>query len=216
MVGITSISQLIRGPGALGLVTPFALRALRVIHAPGGAAASAAPDEPPPLVARRVVAVRRPAVARARDAFPQGEQEAQIRAQTAAIEAETTEIRAQTARIRAGVAVGVTSPQGGRRGVKRKRPSGGCKGCGDFKCGGCYCGSLRGTGCGSITDPETGEQELGQHGQSHVPSMARSGSPASLTKALNALGVSAEGKAQEGHKHAEDGVMGPSQIGRTK
>ena len=125
---------------------------------------------------------------------------AQIRAQTAAIEAETAAIRAQTARIRAGVAVGVTSPQGGRRGVKRKRPSGGCKGCGDFKCGGCYCGTLRGTGCGPITDPETGEQrvkELGQYGQSHVPSMARSGSPASLTKALNALGVSAEGKVKE-------------------
>ena len=103
--------------------------------------------------------------------------------------------------------------------MKRKRPSGGCKGCGDYKCGGCYCGTLRGTGCGPITDPETGEQrvkELGQYGQSHVPSMARSGSPASLTKALNALGVSAEGKAREGHEHAKDGVMGPSQIDRTR
>ena len=182
----------------------------------GARAAEAAPDGPPPLVARRVVAVRRPAVARAWNALPQGENVARFRAQTAAIEAQTAALRAETARIRAGAVAGVTSPQGGRRGVKRKRPSGGCRGCGDYKCGGCYCGSLRGTGCGPITDPETGEQELGQHGQSHVPSMARSGSPASLTKALNALGVSAEGKAQEGHKHAEDGVMGPSQIGRTR
>ena len=102
----------------------------------GARAAVAAPDGPPPLVARRAAAARRPAalpraaVARARDAFPQGEQVAQIRAQTAAIEAQTAAIRAQTARIPAGVAVGVTSPQGGGRGVKRKRPSGGCKGCG--------------------------------------------------------------------------------------
>ena len=90
----------------------------------------------------------------------------------------------------------------------------GCRRCDNDNCVGCYCGNLRGTECSPGASHEYAKpQEVGprQNGQPYVLAMAHDNDPISLTKALNALGVPAESKAEEGHEHAEDGVSGPSQ-----
>ena len=104
--------------------------------------------------------------------------------------------------------------QGGRGWVvaRRGQPRG-CRRCGNNNCVGCYCGNLRGTECSPSASHESAEpEEVGprQNGQPYVPAMASGNDPISLTKALNALGVSAESKAGEVHEYAEDGVSGPS------
>ena len=89
----------------------------------------------------------------------------------------------------------------------------GCRRCDNNNCVGCYCGNLRGTECSPSASHEAAEpEEVGprQNGQTYVPAMAGGNDPISLTKALNALGVSAESKAGEVHEYAEDGVSGPS------